>query len=434
MPSQAYALAPAGFGAYAIPGFAEVATASGGASAAAAVGAVDIFAALGLVTVGASISYFAIDYLVGDHYDVIRVPLTEASPVPSPLAPASADSVPAYTYTATRGSAFGSGPTPVDAVNNLISKYPSLYCFVSASETSFTVGQKSASCDPAYNLTQPMTKVQTGIICPAGYSDSGGVCVLYDARAVSPDKACDLQRSGSALSMISDPDCAGSGTAIAEICNSPGISCTGTELQFTSTNAQGQPRQVVVTPSIDGGSVISTHQQRVSSGSTVVDSTQVQVSPSGVVQTISGGTTIGNVQLDGSPPQVGQAVLPTDFTFPSDYARTGEAQDAINSISPNVRQISDSLTLSQTVPDPADPTSTPLPNFGNTFDGLTGWNLPAHSSSCPTPSVDLSSVLGVGSVYTMTAHCDLINDHFGIFQSSALVVWSIMALFIVLRA
>ena len=427
MPSQAYALAPAGFGAYAIPGFAEVATASGGASAAASVGAVDIFAALAFVTVGASISYFAIDYLVGDHYDVIRVPLTESSPVPSPVAPPTASSQPVLKFSYPSSGWFESRQAACADVGGTY--------------TDFTT-KCTAPCSHFYtsgcDVSDPNVSVSASSSyfsqCPSGYVASGSSCVLQDARAAAPDRACDLGRSGSALAMISDPDCAGSGTAIAEICNSPGITCTGTELQFTSTNAQGQPRQVVVTPSIDGGSVITTHQQRVSSGTTVVDSTQVQVSPSGVVQSVSGGSTTGTVSMDGAPPQVGQAVLPTDVTFPSDYARTGEAQDAINSISPTVQQIADSLTATQPVSDPVDPSLDPLPNFGNTFDGLTGWNLPAHSSSCPTPSVDLSPVLGAGSVYTMSAHCDLINDHFGIFQASALVVWSLMALFIVLRA
>lgn len=63
------------------------------------------------------------------------------------------------------------------------------------------------------------------------------------------------------------------------------------------------------------------------------------------------------------------------------------------------------------------------------FTGLRGWQLPAHASQCPT-----SSFAWNGNTYTFDAHCQLANDHFAMFNGVMILVFSISALFIVLRA
>lgn len=63
------------------------------------------------------------------------------------------------------------------------------------------------------------------------------------------------------------------------------------------------------------------------------------------------------------------------------------------------------------------------------FIGLRGWQLPAHASQCPT-----SSFAWNGNTYTFDAHCQLANDHFAMFNGVMVLIFSISALFIVLRA
>lgn len=63
------------------------------------------------------------------------------------------------------------------------------------------------------------------------------------------------------------------------------------------------------------------------------------------------------------------------------------------------------------------------------FTGLRGWRLPAHASQCPTSSFSWN-----GNTYTFDAHCQLATDHFAMFNGVMVLVFSISALFIVLRA
>jgi hypothetical protein len=247
--------------------------------------------------------------------------------------------------------------------------------------------------------------------------------------------------------MISDPDCTASGTAIPTICSSNGYTCVG-----YGTSPTGQPRSYIITPTSDGGTQVQTFQQRTVGGATVVDTTTVTVSPAGVVTGVSGGTQTGNIPAPstsapaGSPASVspsagGTTVAPTapattapPITFPNDYARQGEAQTAANTITPKLDTLHHDLTDTVTTTDPTLPTVSDMPTWGNTFDGLLGWQLPGHSSVCPKPTLDLSGVLGAGKVFTMDSQCALIQDHFGILQAAMVVVWSIIALFIVLGA
>jgi hypothetical protein len=60
--------------------------------------------------------------------------------------------------------------------------------------------------------------------------------------------------------------------------------------------------------------------------------------------------------------------------------------------------------------------------------------LPQHLSQCPSATLDLSGVLGVSRVYSFDAHCGLIADHFGTLSGAMGVVWTVLALFLVLKA
>lgn len=84
------------------------------------------------------------------------------------------------------------------------------------------------------------------------------------------------------------------------------------------------------------------------------------------------------------------------------------------------------------VADPTAPDLSTMSSFDSAFSGLRGWQLPAHTSTCPAPVVDLSSI-GLRS-YTIDAQCTIANQYFGALASIMAVVYSIIALFIVLRA
>jgi hypothetical protein len=120
--------------------------------------------------------------------------------------------------------------------------------------------------------------------------------------------------------------------------------------------------------------------------------------------------------------------------FPNDYARTGEAAAAANILAPKLDTLHQDLSVVANVADPLEVDQATMPTFGTTFDNLKAWNLPAHASTCPAPDIDLSSVFGAGHVYHFNAHCQLVQDHFAALQAAMMVCWSLMAMFVVLRA
>jgi hypothetical protein len=85
-----------------------------------------------------------------------------------------------------------------------------------------------------------------------------------------------------------------------------------------------------------------------------------------------------------------------------------------------------------TVADPVLPDVSTMSTLDSTFSPLAGWQVPAHTSTCPQPKVDLSA-LGLGS-FTISAHCDLANQYFPALRSIMAAVFTVLALFIVLRA
>lgn len=70
-----------------------------------------------------------------------------------------------------------------------------------------------------------------------------------------------------------------------------------------------------------------------------------------------------------------------------------------------------------------------LTRDSSVFSGILGFQLPAHNSTCPQPSFDYN-----GETYSFTAHCDLVTDHFAAFRAVFTVIFTLSALFIVLRA
>lgn len=68
----------------------------------------------------------------------------------------------------------------------------------------------------------------------------------------------------------------------------------------------------------------------------------------------------------------------------------------------------------------------------NLMPDLKSFTVPGHTSQCPTAHFDLSMVhLGA---YTIDAHCNLFDQNRAVIQAAMLVVWTLAAVFIVLRA
>lgn len=117
--------------------------------------------------------------------------------------------------------------------------------------------------------------------------------------------------------------------------------------------------------------------------------------------------------------------------FPSDYARTNEAQSAADTVNVKLDTLHDDLTDPGTPnSDPTVPDNGQYTDFADTFSGLTGWSMPGHSSTCPIASF----FSPWGTSYTFDSHCQLITDNWAVLQAAMTVVWTLAALFIVLKA
>ena len=113
------------------------------------------------------------------------------------------------------------------------------------------------------------------------------------------------------------------------------------------------------------------------------------------------------------------------ITFPTDYARQGEAMAAAASAVANLLQTAK-------LDDPEVPDLSTMPSWTTAFDGLKNWALPSHTSICPTSTIDLSSIhMGV---LTMNSQCTIAASSYTIMQVVMLAVYAIISIFIILGA
>lgn len=111
----------------------------------------------------------------------------------------------------------------------------------------------------------------------------------------------------------------------------------------------------------------------------------------------------------------------SDFQFPSDYARQGEAKAASDKLGDRLLQES-SPSADPEIPDG-------YTDLSGSFSGLLGWQLPSHQSQCPTGSFDAWD-----RTFVFDRHCQLAQDHVQALALVMIVVWTIAGLWIVLRA
>jgi hypothetical protein len=385
----------------------------------------------------------------------VRVPLTtQPNPIPAPSAPASANQIPGLCTAAYSPNEYS---TLLDACTSgfwaaqgpgMLVNYPTAV-FTGANAT------LPSSCSPGVSVGSCTYKLSPGgatqyygmysgassraaATCPSGYTVSGSSCVLANARAVTPDNKCDLSRSGTTLTFwSSELDCSGNGRIKGYIGGSP------SSFSVAGQDAQGKPVLITITARADGGSDVSYKQQtQDANANSYIQEVKLQVAPDGAVLQAQRSGAYGSLSVDPANQTATQTASPNTVSspqqspqtiqFPSDYARQGEAMAAANSLAPKLDQLHQDLTQSSSPPsDPDLPAASDFENsfFKNTFTGLLSWQLPGHSSACPTPSFS-----ALGSVYTIDSHCQLINDHWGILSAAMVVVWTLGALFIVLKA
>lgn len=269
-------------------------------------------------------------------------------------------------------------------------------------------------------------------VCPVGYTLSGTTCILNDARAAQPDGKEDINRDGGNYSRASPSD------ADRVLTNDSIAAINGGNYQRSGYDSKGKPVHVEVMAQPTGGTTII-HTLGAAGGGYGVNQTTYNINNYGVVTGVSsnsgdgkltvspgtaGASVSGNpgVTTPGSGGQTGSGLNPP--TFPSDYAKSGEAAAAAKSITDRLDNTSD-------VGDPVLPQDQEFGDafFKDTFTSLLAWQLPAHSSACPVGSFSWD-----GRIYSVDAHCQLIADHWSLLSQAMAVVWIIAALFIVLRA
>lgn len=276
--------------------------------------------------------------------------------------------------------------------------------------------------------------------CPSGYVLSGSTCNLSNARMASPDGKVDQERVGQGFQTYAGEE----PSIFDDFLSRSTINSTNDRITISGRDAvTSQPQTVSVTNTPDGGSVIRVSTQKTDAlGRTYTDVRDVAINPSGVVTSVQGSqqaiqntwnTTTNTYTESPSPTSTYTPVTSSpEIVFPSNYAKAGEAALAASSINSNLGPKLDKIT--ETGADPNDPT---IPGqeefnqafFSGTFTDLLGWSLPAHSSACPTSSFDWNN-----STYLVDSHCQLIEDHFSAFSTVMTVIWSILALFILLAA
>lgn len=267
--------------------------------------------------------------------------------------------------------------------------------------------------------------IYSGQTCPNGYTASGGGCSLSSASAVRypADNDCGLHFSGGVMSYDSrDPDCDSPQASSGATLSSDGTTLTVRDA--TGTN------QTQVAVQADGSLAIS---QWTNNGDGTTAVSQATVSPQASDTVLLGGTSgtvnaVGPSALGVSPGASVSASGAGSSPFPSDYARDA----TVAALGAKVDQLHTDLTS------PGTPAQTPaaktqdeiagvLPT--SQFSGLLSWTLPARSVSCPTWTFTVW-----GQNYVMDSQCTLAANVQGTVSAVMLLVWALVALFIVLSA
>lgn len=303
--------------------------------------------------------------------------------------------------------------------------------FVSCNGRNVTYYQTCGTYTSETVTVSTLIDAGTVSVCPTGYVDSGSGCVLNNPRKVTDDKRCDLLIQNGQFATADDLNCSGSvdGSKVAPMIRNGNVIAYG-------KNSSGQPLMWEVTPGPQTWTVKEYEQVQTATQTQVKQTTATIDAATSAVTSVQTQTSPGSISSPGAstvPTVTDPATQPTSPTntpttttkadgivFPNDYARTGEAQRAADSITDLMKPTSE--VADPTVPEWAD-------NWGSTFNPLKAWSVPGHSSVCPVGSFNWN-----GSTYTIDSHCQLISDYWSALQSAAVVLWTVLALFILLGA
>ena len=264
--------------------------------------------------------------------------------------------------------------------------------------------------------------------CPAGYTFNGSdLCNVSDARLAKPDGNVDLYiNEDGGLSFYSDADTVPDNVQLAD----GGAKIWGKD-------SEGKPFVAEIKPTSDGGATIKTQSQ--GSGGYVNDST-IKVGGDGTIQSVGESSAPGSISAPagGGAPVVGVTGTAQAVQFPSDYAKTGEAAGAADKINAKLDKLNEALTKpGEPLADPTAPDGSEFSDgfFSGTFDSITSWRMPGHSSQCPTADLSFNAW---GSYWDLNfvSHCQILESPKvqPVAEVSFVVLWLIVALFIVLGA
>lgn len=368
----------------------------------------------------------------------VAVSAAPAAVVPAPVAPSVQTVISGYIYSINSVSNFDSAGAACSYMAGYLStaNAPWTYSIGFVTETSCgLIWHANGDSGPAGPFS--ITSFASGGSCPSGYTLSGTSCVLSVPQAVTQDNRQDFTRAaGSTAYVPISGDLIGSIVGIQGVTNE-----AGDTISFNGSDSDGRPSSLSIVAKSDGSTnIVQSTQYTDAGGSSYIKNGTITLDSSGSIVATSGYSTSGFLnasvlQASGAATVVAapagsltaNPASSEPAVFPSDYARSGEASAA-------TAPLVNAVTNTTTVADPSNLTVTDMPGWGNSFDNLLGWSLPGHVSTCPTGQLDLSSVLGAGNVYAFDAHCQLINDNFAQLRAAMMVVWSIAALFLLLKA
>lgn len=222
------------------------------------------------------------------------------------------------------------------------------------------------------------------------------------------------------------PSCP-AGQSLFYVNNNPGCVTTATNQVTTPPPTKTTTNTTVV--NADGSTTITSKTVDSGTGQTTTSSvtypagSTVPTTPSSSTSASDYGSTGGALGPGGT--SATGATSGNNITFPTDYARTGEAQTAANSINTELEKF---LQPADMPGDPTDPGDN-MTDFGSTFDALKSFQLPQHQSQCPTATFTVFN-----RAYVMDAQCTLASQFQTQLQAAMIVVWTIIALYFVLRA
>ncbi|MCB5206532.1 hypothetical protein [Methylovorus mays] len=269
----------------------------------------------------------------------------------------------------------------------------------------------------------------TSTKCPEGYESNDAKCYLQDARLAKTDGNMDFSLSNAngtpVYTPLSDADFMDS------LYNQP----SSNQVVFGG-GSTSNPYQVITSATSSGTNIQIQTNTTDGNGNSYIKTTNYSFSSSGAYQGSSNSSSAGSLTGGGAggtytngSSSSGSGTNNNQVQFPNDYARSGEALEAANTINSRLDQIrldllnpGDSSDMASTMP-----TSSPLTDM---FSSLSAFQVPAYTGVCP---FDAQFEL-FNHVYSFHVACVLIENNFAIIRAAFTVLFTLAALFIVLGA